>query len=110
MEILKSHLINREMYVNIKPSTSQGKKMMAIFYDEAKKKIKTTHFGQASASDYIHHNDLSRKMNYIKRHQTREDWNDYMSAGALSRWILWNKPSLTESIKDYMNRFKLKEY
>jgi hypothetical protein len=98
------------MYVNIKPSTSQGKKMMAIFYDEAKKKIKTTHFGQAGASDYILHNDLTRKMNYLARHKEREDWNDYKSSGALSRWILWNKTSLKESIKDYMNMFKLKEY
>jgi hypothetical protein len=98
------------MYVNIKPSTSQGKKMMAIFYDEAKKKIKTTHFGQAGASDYILHNDLTRKMNYLTRHKEREDWTDYMSAGALSRWILWNKPTLSASIKDYINMFKLKEY
>ena len=96
------------MYVNIKPSTSQGKKMMAIFYDEAKKKIKTTHFGQAGASDYILHNDLTRKMNYLTRHKEREDWTDYMTAGALSRWILWNKPTLSASIDDYINMFKLK--
>lgn len=98
------------MYVNIKPSTSQGKKMMAIFYDEAKKKVKTTHFGAVGYDDYTGHQDLQRKMNYLSRHETREDWNDYMSSGCLSKYILWNKPSLTESIKDYMNRFKLKEY
>ena len=109
MVILISHLINR-MYVNIKPSTSQGKKMMAIFYDEAKKKIKTTHFGASGYEDYIGHNDLTRKINYLSRHKEREDWEDYMTAGSLSRWILWNKPTLKESIKDYINRFKLNEY
>ena len=98
------------MYVSIGKSTRANKKMMAIFYDEAKKKIKTTHFGQATASDYTLHNDLSRKMNYISRHKEREDWNDYMSSGSLARFILWNKPSLTESIKDYMRRFDLKKY
>ena len=98
------------MYVSIGKSTRQGKKMMAIFYDTAKKKVKTTHFGQETASDYTLHNDLSRKMNYIKRHDTREDWNDYMTAGALSRWILWNKPTLSASIEDYMNKFDLKKY
>lgn len=97
------------MYVNIGKSTRAGKKMMAIFYDMNKKKIKTTHFGQENASDYTIHGDIARKMNYIKRHEAREDWNDYMSSGSLARWILWNKPSLTESIKDYMNRFKLKQ-
>lgn len=98
------------MYVSIGKSTRAGKKMMAIFYDTAKKKVKTTHFGQETASDYTLHNDLSRKMNYIKRHDTREDWNDYMTAGALSRWILWNKPTLSASIEDYMNKFDLKKY
>jgi hypothetical protein len=96
------------MYVSIGKSTRAGKKMMAVFYDHTKKKIKTTHFGQETASDYTLHNDLSRKMNYISRHKEREDWEDYMTAGALSRWILWNKPTLSESIKDYMNKFRLK--
>ena len=98
------------MFVSIGKSTRAGKKMMAIFYDMNKKKVKTTHFGQEGASDYILHNDLTRKMNYIARHKEREDWMDYMTAGALSYWILWNKPTLSGSIEDYMNRFKLKKY
>tara|TARA_B110000503_G_C6961551_1_gene335274 strand:+ start:156 stop:452 length:297 start_codon:yes stop_codon:yes gene_type:complete len=97
------------MYVSIGKSTRAGKKMMAIFYDMNKKKIKTTHFGQETASDYTIHGDIARKMNYLARHKEREDWEDYMSSGSLARWILWNKSSLTESIKDYMNRFKLKQ-
>jgi hypothetical protein len=96
------------MYVSIGKSTRAGKKMVAVFYDEAKKKIKTTHFGASGYEDYTTHGEMQRKMNYIARHKDREDWNDYMSSGSLSRWILWNKPTLTESIKDYMNRFRLK--
>lgn len=98
------------MFVNITKSTRAGKKMMAIFYDMNKKKVKTTHFGQETASDYTIHGDLTRKMNYISRHKEREDWNEYMTAGALSRWILWNKPTLSGSIEDYMNKFKLNKY
>jgi hypothetical protein len=98
------------MYVTIGKSTRAGKKMMAIFYDTAKKKIKTTHFGQETASDYTIHGEIQRKMNYLARHKNREDWEDYMSSGSLSRWILWNKPSLSESIDDYINRFKLIKY
>ncbi len=106
-------MINRseEMYVNITKSTRASKKVMATFYDEAKKKVKTTHFG---ASGYEHysggHQDLQRKMNYLERHEKKENWNDYMSVGNLSRWVLWNKVSLNESIKDYMYRFKLGKY
>jgi hypothetical protein len=33
--------------------------------------------------------------------------NDYMSAGSLSRYILWNKKPLRESIADYKRRFNL---
>ena len=98
------------MYVNIKPSTSSGKKMMAIFYDEAKKKVRTTHFGASGYEDYTTHGDLQRKMNYLERHEKRENWNDYMSSGSLSRWILWGKPSLSASIEEYMRKFKLKKY
>ena len=98
------------MYVNITKSTRQGKKMMAIFYDEAKKKVKTTHFGADSYEDYTTHGDLQRKMNYIARHKERENWNDYMSSGSLAFYILWNKPTLTASIADYIGRFKLKKY
>lgn len=98
------------MYVSIGKSTRQGKKMVAVFYDEAKKKIKTTHFGASGYEDYTTHGEMQRKMNYIARHKDREDWNDYMSSGSLSRWILWNKPTLSESINDYMNRFRLREY
>ena len=98
------------MYVKIKPSTSSGKKMMAIFYDEAKKKVRTTHFGASGYEDYTGHQDLVRKQNYLARHDKTERWNDYMTAGSLSRWILWYRPTITASIEDYMHRFKLKKY
>ena len=98
------------MYVSIKPSTSSGKKMMAIFYDTSKKKVKTTHFGAIGYEDYTTHGDLTRKMNYLGRHKSTENWNDYMTAGALSRWILWNKPTIKASIDDYIGKFNLKKY
>jgi hypothetical protein len=53
------------------------------------------------------HGSKERKKLYLKRHKSREDWNDPKSAGALSRWILWNKPTLEASIKDYIKRFNM---
>ena len=94
------------MKVEIKKSTNKNKKLMAIFYD-GNKKIKTTHFGAAGMSDYTIHNDDIRKKRYLDRHRKRENWNDYMSAGSLSRWILWNKKSLKDSLADYRNKFNL---
>ena len=94
--------------VEIKESNN-SKRMTAIFFRDGKK-VKTTHFGQRGSSTYIDHNDKSLKTNYIKRHIVNENWDDYMSAGSLSRYILWNKPTLKSSIADYMKMFKLRSY
>lgn len=93
--------------VSIKKSTNPKKKYMAVFSENGKK-IKTTHFGSAGMSDFTKNRDEERKKRYLQRHRARENWNDYKSAGALSRWILWNKTSLRASISDYKNRFNLK--
>tara|TARA_R100000654_G_scaffold4467_1_gene13252 strand:+ start:204 stop:500 length:297 start_codon:yes stop_codon:yes gene_type:complete len=98
------------MFVEIKKSTNPKKKLMAIFYDDNKKKIKTIHFGSAGMSDFTIHKDKERKKRYLSRHQKRENWTIPMTAGSLSRWILWDKPDLQKSINAYMKRFKLKKY
>ena len=56
-------------------------------------------------SDYTKHKDPERMKRYNNRHRRNENWNDPTTAGALSKWILWNKPSLKASIADYKSRF-----
>ena len=104
MFIMAKTLRKRGKKVVIKKSTNSKKKYMAIFYENGKKK-KTTHFGCAGMSDFTKHKDEARKQRYMNRHKSREDWQNPMSAGALSRWILWNKPSLRGSINDFKQRF-----
>ena len=41
------------------------------------------------------------------RHKKNENWKDPTTAGALSRWVLWNKPSFRASVSDYKKRFNL---
>ena len=91
----------------VEKGTAKNKKLKAIFYD-GDKKIKTVQFGSKGMSDFTIHKDKERKQRYLDRHRKRENWNDPMTAGALSRWILWNKPTLDASIKDFKKRFKLK--
>ena len=95
------------MYIllNIKKSNKINKKMMAIFLNLKTKRTKTVHFGAAGMSDYILHGDLKRKQRYLARHTVRENWGVPTSAGALSRYILWGKPTLKASIADYKRRF-----
>ena len=92
--------------VQFRPSTRTSKKIMAVFtLDNGR--TRTVHFGSAGASDYTQHRDPVRKQRYLARHAPREDWNNPMTAGALSRWVLWNKETLDNSIVDYIQRFDI---
>jgi len=90
------------MLLNIVKLRGDVKKYQAIFSNN--KKVK---FGQEGSKTFLDHKDDKKKENYLARHKVRENWNDPYSAGALSRWILWNKPSLLDSIKDYKKRFRM---
>jgi hypothetical protein len=61
-------------------------------------------------SDYTIHKDPERKERYINRHMKREDWtkSGMKTSGFYSRWLLWNLPSLSASIKDTQKRFDIK--
>jgi len=90
-KIVKSHLKN--------------KKYDGIFEDGDS--IHIVPFGATGYEDYTIHKDDKRKEAYIIRHHKEENWNDPMTSGALSRWILWNKKSLSASIKDFKKKFNL---
>lgn len=100
------------VFVQLRKATASGKKYTAVFYDDDRKKIKTTHFGQAGANDFTSHGEDAeeRKQLYLERHKRNEDWADYKSAGSLSRHILWSKPSVSASYNDYLKKFGLKKY
>lgn len=98
------------MYVQLLKSTREGKKYTAVFYDNSRKKIKTTHFGSAGMNDYTLTNDDEAKKRYIARHSANENFNDYMTAGSLSYHLLWSKPTLSASYNAYIKKFGLKKY
>jgi len=81
-------------------SPLKGKKWRAIFNDNS-----FTDFGAIGYTDYTLSKDPERKARYLNRHRKNENWNDPKSAGALSRWILWNEPTIEASLRDYKRRF-----
>lgn len=93
--------------ISIQDSNKPDKKMSAIFLNEETGRKKTVHFGSAGMDDYTITKDKEQQQRYIERHAKNENWNDPTSAGALSRWILWNKTSKSASISDYKKRFNL---
>ena len=67
---------------------------------------RTVSFGAAGMSDFTKNKDPERKQRYLNRHRKNENWSDPTTAGFFAKNILWNKPTITESIKDTNNRFK----
>ena len=85
----------------ITPSKKSDKKFDAIIDGK-----KTVSFGSSKHSDFTKHGSEARKQRYLDRHKARENWNDPTTAGALSKFVLWNKPSIAASVKDMDKQFK----
>ena len=90
----------------IRKSHVAEKKYDAVFERNGREIVQP--FGQKGYSDFTKHKDTKRRQRYLTRHRgMHENWNDPTSAGALSRWILWNKPTFKASLADYKRRFRL---
>jgi hypothetical protein len=75
-------------------------KFTAIFPDGKK-----TSFGLAGANDFTLTGDVDARTRYRKRHKKDLETNDPRRAGFLSYYILWNLPTISESLADYKKRF-----
>jgi hypothetical protein len=94
------------MNVIIQKSSKPDKKYDAIIDGK-----KTVSFGGVKKngepySDFTKHKDEKRKQRYINRHEKNENFNDPMTSGFWAYRILWNKPTLADSIKDVNKRFR----
>jgi len=93
-------------FKTLRRSRNPEKKWDAVFEKDGKEKVVA--FGAKGYSDFTKHKNVTRKARYIKRHSGMgEHWNKPDTPGALSRWILWNKPSLKGSLRDFKKRFSL---
>ena len=97
----------KEIYLSY---SSQANKKFMVKVDG-----KTIHFGAKGYQNYggigqERHLDEDRKERYINRHKQRENWtkSGINTAGFWSRWLLWNKPTIQQNIKDIQHRFNVK--
>jgi len=109
--------------LKIIPSDVKGKKYSAYFMLENGKE-KKVNFGGKKADGTLYrdftlmNNKKSKfylpnsgarekvKQSYLKRH-ANEDWFKPLTPASLSRWLLWEKPTLGASIANYKRKFKL---
>ena len=93
------------MNIVITPSDKTFKKFKVVIDDK-----KTIHFGDSRYSDYTLHKDTERKKAYLSRHK-HDNYTDPLYPSFYATNLLWNKPTLKESIKNnekYNINIKLK--
>ena len=93
--------------LQIKKASDDKHKYIAVLQDGSK-----THniaFGAKGYNDFTKTQNEDKKSSYIARHKVREDWSKsgILTAGFWSRWILWNKPTIEESVKYTIKKFHL---
>jgi len=65
------------------------------------------HFASKVGATFIDHKDERKKKAWIARHKNDKNYNDMHSGIYHSKNLLWNKPTLTEAIKDYEKKHKV---
>jgi hypothetical protein len=91
--------------LDIKESDKAGKKFTVVVEHEGRRK--TIHFGSAGSDDYTISGSKQKRAAYLARHMVNENWENPLTAGFWSRWLLWNKRTLEASLRDVMRRFQL---
>ena len=91
--------------IEIAKSNAKGKKYTATL--ESGKRV---HFGAKGYQDFTQHGDEARRRSCLARHGAGgQNWGDRETAGYWSRWLLWEKPSLTGAAAALREKgFKLK--
>jgi hypothetical protein len=76
--------------------------------DCKKPQKKEIHFGASGYKDYTLGASDGERQAYRARHRVNENWDNPLSAGALSRYILWgDSRSVQENIKAFKKKFNV---
>jgi len=95
------------MKLSLTPSPRQDKRFRMTFYLHDIEQ-KHTDFGAPGPNTFIDHQDEKRKNNFLNRFSKliQQEEHDMTSPITLSKYLLWNKPTLEASLKDYKQHFQ----
>ena len=93
--------------VSFSLSDSPGKRLKAVFQLE-NGRTKTIHFGANGGSTFLEHRDEFVRKAWLARHSVRGTFWKPMTASALSRWVLWEEPTLAKAKRAFARRFGLR--
>lgn len=93
------------IHVQLVPSPRKDKKWRMVFFRKEKPEYRD--FGAKHMSDFTLHRDVVRKSMFLTRFRKLIEKNRYdpFSPMTLSRWILWNQPTIEDSFKQYKSHF-----
>lgn len=96
----------------VRRSPKAAKKFVAVFEDDDGRR-RSTHFGAAGYGDFTLYWKRSpalareKRAQYIARHGATEDWSDPTTPATLSRFVLWERPTVAQAVKALKRRFVL---
>lgn len=99
----------RVRLLDVRPSDVAGKKLTAVF--RAGATVRKVHFGARGYGDFPRWWALDpaaarrKRAAYIRRHGATEDWRDPATPATLSRYVLWEKPSVAAAVRAFRRRF-----
>lgn len=86
----------------LRKSNKKGKRFEIIMGDHSH------HFGSDVGKTFIDGRSQKEKEAWIARHKNDKNWDNKHSGIFFSRFLLWNKPSLKEAIKDYEKKHSIR--
>tara|TARA_R110000765_G_scaffold382844_1_gene474092 strand:- start:497 stop:787 length:291 start_codon:yes stop_codon:yes gene_type:complete len=92
--------------ISVKRTPGERKEFKAAFIlNNGREKL--VRFG--TSSNFVTNNKKTPadRLAYIARHRKNENWNNYMTPGSLSRWLLWEDRSLNTNVRNFRKRFKI---
>jgi hypothetical protein len=97
----------KDFYLTKNHNRNEKHKFSVTYINDETNKENEIKFGHKDYSDMTLHGDVNRRRLYDLRHKSNENWGDLTTRGAWSKWILWNQPSIAQSIRNMENRFNI---
>jgi hypothetical protein len=94
-------------FISLKPAKDGKHKYQIKLQQLPSGQMHKVKFGALHYDDFTKSQNVKKKEDYIARHRVRENWDDPLKPGTLSRFLLWHKPTLKESLEDYLRRFNI---
>jgi hypothetical protein len=92
--------------LSVKKSNAKDKRLTAKF--KIGGRTESVSFGLRGGKTYVDGRSWAEKEQYLARHRPREDFGNPLTAGSLSRYILWGPhTSLNKNVKAFKSRFNL---